>query len=108
MNSPNLEIETLLGAAFDGNAAVVRSAISHGAPVNGRDRFGASALHWSSRTDHPDCHAVIGILLRRGADALARDLEGRTPIEWALAAGNMTAVAILRRGETSIELPKAA
>ena len=104
------QVENLFGAAFDGNAAVVRSAIASGALVNARDRFGASALHWASRTDHPDCHAVLGVLLRRGADALARDLDGRTPIEWALAEGNMAAVAILRGGEkaTRTAMPKAA
>ena len=38
-----------------------------------------TALHWSAFHNRPQ-HIVL--LLERGADALAQDIDGRTPLHW--------------------------
>ena len=51
---------------------------------------GVTALHLAH-----DNYACAGVLLRHGADPAARDAYGRTPLHWAVDAGNADVVALL-------------
>jgi hypothetical protein len=70
----------LLQAATEGHDMVVRQVLALGAPVNVSDERGTTALMIAARNGDL---GMIQALLSRGADASARDTEGRTVFEWA-------------------------
>ncbi len=74
--------------------------LSNGAHANAAQRGGDSLLHAGARRGDP---ALVRYLLRRGADAAARDAQGRTPLEVARALGQAAAVGLLEHPE---EVPR--
>jgi hypothetical protein len=70
----------LLQAASEGHDMVVRQVLALGAPVNVSDERGATALMIAARNGDL---GMLQALLSRGADATARDSQGRTVFEWA-------------------------
>jgi ankyrin repeat protein len=75
---PRSQAGALMALAFDdrvdGPAAQMADAlIQRGAPVNGADTRGNTALHWGARAGNLELSRV---LLQRGADACARNHKG--------------------------------
>ena len=70
----------LLQGATEGHDMVVRQVLALGAPVNVTDERGATALMIAARNGDL---GMIQALLSRGANASARDNEGKTVFEWA-------------------------
>jgi ankyrin repeat protein len=70
----------LLQAASEGHDMVVRQVLALGAPVNVTDERGTTALMIAARNGDL---GMMQALLSRGADASARDSQGRTVFEWA-------------------------
>lgn len=89
----------LLYAIKSGNAALVKSLLDHGANVGDRDRYyRRNALHWAAIKGHPD---MVRLLLERGADAMATDSLGRTPLTYARQYGHRSATALLQGKSTA-------
>jgi len=89
----------LLFAIKSGNAALAKSLLDHGANLGDRDRYyRRNALHWTAIKGHPD---MVRLLLERGADAMATDSLGRTPLTYARQYGHRSAEALLQSKSTS-------
>ncbi|MCH7911223.1 MAG: ankyrin repeat domain-containing protein, partial [Candidatus Hydrogenedentes bacterium] len=81
-------------AADMGHAGLVASFMDHGVPVG--DQANAanwSPLHFAASRGHVD---VVEALLGAGADAEARDGNGRTALDVASYSGNNEVAALLR------------
>jgi len=78
------ELESLIEAAKQGDLAGIAGVLDrHPEIINRRDAQGATALHYAASSGH---RAVVQQLVRRGADAHAKDAElGATPAGWAIA-----------------------
>ncbi len=72
---PNMEMALHIAAAR-GNTDGARALMEHGAKVDARDRFGATALHGAAARNHI---ATAKLLLEHHASATTEDMEGRTP-----------------------------
>jgi ankyrin repeat protein len=85
--------EVLMNSVRLGNAGWAK-AILRVRPglVRARDAGGRTALHFAETTD------AAALLLSKGADVNARDLEGRTPLDSALDRGNPTIDLLLAHG----------
>jgi ankyrin repeat protein len=86
-------IPLLFHAAAAGQQAVCALLVDRGADVN-TGRNGNTALHAAALFGHTD---LAGWLLAHGADANARDYEGKTPLERAQQAGHASVADLLRR-----------
>jgi ankyrin repeat protein len=85
-----------LAVEHKGAAAAERMAqwmLGNGANPNAPQADGLSPLHAAAAAGHAK---VVGNLLRKGADAAAKDLDGRTALDVALAKGRDEAAAVLR------------
>lgn len=71
-------IFSLMEAAAAGREKLVRKRLKQGYNINDRNEMGRTPLHLAVLGRHG---AVVKLLLREGADALAKDKEGRTPAE---------------------------
>lgn len=67
--------------------------INSGAQVNLTGERGLTALHYAAFKN--DLSSATTLLVN-GADPNIRDDDGRTPVDWALAAGNETMVSLLK------------
>jgi ankyrin repeat protein len=94
----------LLDAADKGDVAGVRGALDAGAPVEGTDRRGRTALIRAAAAGHA---AAVGLLAQRGARVDARDYSGQSALMAALARGHGEAARRLLEGGANAndELP---
>jgi ankyrin repeat protein len=90
---------------------VVRYLLDVGADANGRDALGQTPLHFAvdieidfaiSRLDRegraePASTALTALLLELGADPLAANCNGETPLDWARQRGHSEAVVCMGR-----------
>jgi ankyrin repeat protein len=84
--------KSLYQAAAEGDIEQVKSNLSQGADINGKDRGGRTALHraaYEGRTD------VVRLLIDRGADVNAKDGNQRTPLHSAAMHGDKKTVELL-------------
>jgi ankyrin repeat protein len=77
-----------------GDIAAIHLLIEHGANVNDVGEMNATALHYAVMKNN--IH-VIDILLGYGADPYIKDINGRTPIDWAITSGNNEIVSALKK-----------
>lgn len=75
----------VLAAKSKRGADALRALINAGAPLEARDVWGRSALHWAASVGSLQSGEA---LLAAGADPSARDHAGRTVFEWASAFGD--------------------
>ncbi|KAL4799342.1 ankyrin repeat-containing domain protein [Aspergillus venezuelensis] len=79
-------------AAMQGRLNVVESLLALGR-VNCPDAVGRTALHFAARFGRCE---VVGLLVDAGADALLVDEDGRTALDYAVAAGHTQIVEFLK------------
>ncbi len=89
----------LLVAAYNGHDHVVSALLKAGAAMEIKGGVNQrTALHIAAEKGHL---GVAAILIKAGADRLARDHEGNTPYDVALAHKHLAVGEMLRRGATS-------
>lgn len=67
-----------LGAAFNGNTALVQHLLNEGEPVDARDpKYGATALIYAAQEGHTD---VVKLMLDKGADVNAKSKIDQTAL----------------------------
>ncbi|MDR3690450.1 MAG: ankyrin repeat domain-containing protein [Fimbriimonas sp.] len=91
--NPTLDSDILASAATDASVAVVESLLTHGAPVNGREKDGSTALHDASFNGKKE---VVSLLLANHAEVNARDKSGKTPLSLAISNKQLEIADILR------------
>lgn len=69
----------------NGNSACISLLSEKKTDLNWKDDDGATALHFATQKNHIDC-AII--LIKRGANPDTCDSLGRSPLLWAVYAGN--------------------
>lgn len=77
VESPSLDSDALLVAAWEGDKDRVRLLLERGADVNFQDKNGHSPLHLALLSNHSN---NVDILIDFGADLNARDGSGRTTL----------------------------
>jgi uncharacterized protein len=92
----------LISAARAGCVDLAKHLLTVGANLDGRDRFGATAL---SRAAEAGQDAMIGQLLGAGADVNARSVSGSTPLFMAAESGRVSTVRLLLAQKADPNLP---
>jgi ankyrin repeat protein len=92
----------LLQAVFGRHAAIAWLLLQYGALPNSRDSTSPSALHAAASV--AGNWEVLAVLLAHARDVDALDWTGATALQYAIAAGNWTAVVLLLEAEASPEL----
>lgn len=83
----------LLAAVTDGNAATVALLLKLKADPNQMDQYQYSALHEAASLGH---HDVVELLIDAKANINARDINGITPLGYAMRSPSQEAVALLQ------------
>lgn len=78
-----VDVEDFLKAVNSGDLLQVKELMSRGAPVNGKNKSGETALHVAAEAGHKE---IVDLLLKAGATVDAKNDCKRTPL--ALAANN--------------------
>jgi uncharacterized protein len=79
--------DAMYAAARNGHTEVVEYLLDHGAAIDAKGVFGATALHWAAINNHRD---VVELLVRRGASLDLRDARyNSTPAGWAREGGHI-------------------
>lgn len=90
-------VSALHMAATLGPLAVVDAMIRSGAAVDaGDDDRNRTPLHSAVMSVAADAEQIVGLLLKAGANANARDADGYTPLDVAVAVGNRPAAKQVR------------
>jgi len=94
-NLPNIDAVTPIHmAAASGNVEIVRLLKEHGAHINVQDDAGDTPLHYATREGQ---QAVVRyLLLECGAEPLAKNEDGETPADLAVALNEMNVVSIFQ------------
>ncbi len=91
----------LLLAARVGDAAQVRSLVARGAPLDGQDRSGATALMAAAANGHAE---AVQALIASGADVNLKDASGRTALMAAAANRQAGIVAALIAAKADVQV----
>jgi ankyrin repeat protein len=97
--SPAIPLHRAIMAMEPGNPEVVEVLLEHGANVMSRSGS-RTPLHMAAAEDNT---AVMGLLLKWGAELDARDTAGETPLHTAARAGRLAAVGLLLYNGTDID-----
>ena len=81
--------------AFEGATPPIRILLDHGANPNVKSDRGFTPLMMAAAADMPDLE-LVRLLVQKGADVNARDLKGRTVLDWALTQGETEVSKFLR------------
>jgi ankyrin repeat protein len=90
----NRGIWPLLAAVTDGNLEAIKLLLALHANPNQADHYQYSALHEAANLGYP---AALELLIDANADINARDINGITPLGYALRSSSAEAVALLQR-----------
>lgn len=85
----------LMFAALHGNNAAVKLLLQNGSKVDARNNIARSALHLATTSEGSSASDVIKSLLDEGANSKLKDKKGFTPLLYATATRNYTAVKAL-------------
>jgi ankyrin repeat protein len=91
----NVQAESLVYAAYQGNIEVVKFRLESGDDINrlqGMQNERASALHFAVRGNHPE---IARLLIEQGARVDIRDVNDLTPLHNAAWSGDMQMVKLL-------------
>jgi ankyrin repeat protein len=86
----------LMGAAFGENSEAVRLLLAHGASVNLRDVYRATALMYAAEKGNS---VIVKLLLAHGANPRLKDKFGHTARDTAITKGRRDAAEILKEAE---------
>jgi len=87
--------DAMYAAARNGHTQVVEYLLDHGAAIDAKGVFGATALHWAAINGHRN---VVELLVTRGASLEIRDARfNSTPEGWALEGGHIELAKFLER-----------
>lgn len=89
------ELTPLIMAAQRESVEMVDLLLAKGAPVDGKDITGATAIMWAAYSDHAN-PALVTRLLAAGADPAVKNKAGETAMTWASRRGETPVVALLR------------
>ena len=93
-------------ACQKGHLDCARALLSAGARAQCRTAKGATPLHYAvALPPGPACERLVQLLLRKKADPLAQNKQGKTPLELATTS---TRALLLKAGERAVEEPQAA
>jgi ankyrin repeat protein len=85
----------MYAAGRNGHVQVVEYLLDHGAAVDAKGVFGATALHWAAINGHRN---VVELLIARGARLNIRDERyNSTPEGWAREGGQLELAELLER-----------
>ena len=85
--------DAMYAAARNGHTRVVEYLLDHGAAIDAKGVFGATALHWAAINGHRD---VVELLVARGASIDIEDARfNSTPAGWAREGGHIELAALL-------------
>jgi uncharacterized protein len=85
--------DAMYAAARNGHTEIVEYLLDHGAAIDAKGVFGATALHWAAINGHRD---VVELLVTRGASLDIRDARyNSTPAGWAREGGHIELAALL-------------
>lgn len=85
--------DAMYAAARNGHTRVVEYLLDHGAAIDAKGVFGATALHWAAINGHRD---VVELLVTRGASIDIQDARfNSTPAGWAREGGHIELAALL-------------
>jgi len=85
--------DAMYAAARNGHTQVVEYLLDHGAAIDAKGVFGATAIHWAAINGH---RSVVQLLKTRGASLDIRDARyNSTPEGWAREGGHMEIVELL-------------
>jgi ankyrin repeat protein len=97
-----MQMNDLHALARTGNTSEIVSALSRGADIDAKDRFGSTALHYAIAHRHSTAAVLLATM---GADGTAQDKDGVTPLHYAVEYGDYeAAVAILERATTPLHI----
>ena len=91
-------------AALDGNIEAVKRHLADGTDMNAKDdRYGGTYLHWTVSGGHK---GIVELLIAKGADVNAKDVDNETPLDWAIDLKRTEIADLLRKhgGKTGEEL----
>ena len=91
-------------AALDGNIEAVKRHLADGTDMNAKDdRYGGTYLHWTVSGGHK---GIVELLIAKGADVNAKDVDNETPLDWAILLNQSETANLLRKhgGKTGAEL----
>jgi len=81
-------------AAASGNIAIVQMLKEHGAHINVQDDSGDTPLHYATREGQ---QAVVRYLLMEcGADPLAKNEDGETPMDLAVSINELNVLSVFQ------------
>jgi ankyrin repeat protein len=88
--------DAMYAAARNGHTQVVEYLLDHGAAIDAKGVFGATALHWAAINGHRN---VVELLVTRGASLDIRDARYHsTPEGWAREGGHIELAKLLDQG----------
>jgi uncharacterized protein len=82
-------------AAATGNVAICSNLVTAGADINAQDSGGENPLYFSLLGPKNENLDVLKWLLQHGANITLTNVQGRTPLFWAIVAGSTNAVVVL-------------
>ena len=94
----------LLFAATFGHKEIAELLIANGADVNTKiDKIGMTPLHIATGQGYKE---IVELLIAKGADVNAKDVGGKTPLDWAIRRHHHEIADLLRKhgGKTGEEL----
>jgi uncharacterized protein len=92
--------EALRVASTNGRLDFMTWLLGAGAPVNGYDPIGSTALMCAAGSGHLE---AVQLLLASGADPTYQDTSGQTAIGWAMAEGHAEIAALLRKAVSRLD-----
>ena len=80
-----LLVKALIAASRKGHQGTINLLLDHGAPIDRKDQYGYTVLHWASEEGQKDC---VMVLLGNGSSVNVEDSSGNTALHYAAIEGH--------------------